>query len=127
MILCFYRHGRRTKPQTTHAYNLSTKKIFSGVGPIACDPRKVLPVVLLYCYEQADNCTKQGNTFNEGSCNQHSGTDLAASLRLTCNTFHGTLSDSTNADTGTNSCKASADCCTTVTDSHVGCCLQKNN
>jgi len=56
--------------------------------------------------EDACDDREEGNTFYEGSRQDHTGTDVVHSFRLTCDGFHCTLTDLADTDTGTDRSKA---------------------
>lgn len=58
--------------------------------------------------EEADDDGEEGNTFYEGGGDDHSAADVAGSFGLTSDTFHSTLADFTDTETGTNSSQTSA-------------------
>ena len=76
--------------------------------------------LLLERNQHADNHCEEGNTFNQCGGNNHGGTDVATSLGLTGHTFHSTLTDFTNAKTGTDSCQTCSDGCSEITPGYLG-------
>jgi len=59
--------------------------------------------------EEADNHCEEGNTFDQSSSNNHSGTDCTGGFGLAGNAFHCSLTDFADAQTGANGGKACAD------------------
>jgi hypothetical protein len=51
--------------------------------------------------DTCDNCEK-GNTLDQGSCQDHVGTNVVHCFRLTGNRFNRTTTDLADTDTGTN-------------------------
>jgi hypothetical protein len=82
--------------------------------------------LLLERNQHADNHCEEGNTFNQSGSDNHRGTDVATGFGLTGHTFHGALTDFTNADTGTNGGETGSHRCSQVTPSHACGSLQKN-
>ena len=56
--------------------------------------------------QQADNDTKQRNTFNQGCSEDHTAADVASSFWLTGDAVHGSSGKLTDTDTGTDNSKA---------------------
>jgi hypothetical protein len=61
--------------------------------------------------QEADNCTEQSNTFNEGGQYDSGTANITSRFRLTGDAFSGFASDLSDADTGTNGYQASSDSC----------------
>lgn len=78
---------------------------------------------LLEDHQQADNCCEEGDTFNEGSGDDHGCTDVATSFGLASHAFHCTLTNLTDTNTCTNGCKTGSDGCSEITPGHLGSCL----
>jgi len=91
-------------------------------GPIA--PTFIRLSELLEDNQQADNHCEEGNTFNESGGDDHGGTDVATSLGLASHTFHGTLTNLTNTETGTNGGQTGSDGCSEIAPSHLSSNLQ---
>lgn len=62
--------------------------------------------------EEADDHCEEGDTFDEGGCDNHGGTDGTGSLGLTGYTFHGTLTNLTDTETGTDCGQTCTNTCT---------------
>jgi hypothetical protein len=67
--------------------------------------------------EQTGDNTEQRNTLDEGSRQDHRGTDITGSFWLTSDAFCSAFTDLTDTDTGSESSDTSAYSAQTVTDS----------
>jgi hypothetical protein len=86
-----------------------------------------LPVFLEEYDEQTNHDREEGNTFDQSGGNNHVGTNVTDSFRLTGNRFNGATADVSNANTSANGCDPCADSGTHLSDrGQVSGCLQNN-
>mgnify|MGYP006988832461 CR=1 FL=1 len=77
--------------------------------------------------QQTDNHGEEGDTFDEGSSDNHSGSDITTSFRLTGHTFHCSLTDFTDTQACANSSQACTYGSTHVTPCEITKSLQQYN